>query len=122
MTMTLVDERREQFKKDVSSLGLDSAGAGSGGARSKYIGLALMIIGAVATFIVYIASLTLSDSRDLLSYQLLSIGFVTITLIGMAVYLAAAVTRVLSLWLVRQLLESNAQAERMAEALAPKTS
>ncbi len=77
-----------------------------------------MIVGAVAAFVIYIASLTLSDTRDLLSYQLLSLAFVAVTLIGVAVYLAAAVTRVLGLWLVRQLLESNAQAEKVAEALA----
>ena len=116
--MTLVDERREQFKKDVAGLGLDSARAGSGGAKGQIIGLVLMIVGAVAAFVIYIASLTLSDTRDLLSYQLLSLAFVAVTLIGVAVYLAAAVTRVLSLWLVRQLLESNAQAEKVAEALA----
>ena len=122
--MTLVDERREQFKKDVAALGLDSASAGSGGGKGRIIGLTLMIVGAVAAFVIYIASLTLSDSRDLMSYQLLSIGFIALTLIGGFVYLAAAVTRVLSLWLVRQLLENNAQAEKaekVDEALAPTT-
>ncbi|MCD2097609.1 MULTISPECIES: hypothetical protein [Rhodococcus] len=118
MTMTaLVDERREQFKKDVAALGLDAPRSDSGG-RARLVGLALMVIGAVAVFVVYIASLTLSDTRDLLSYQLLALGFVAVTLVGVAVYLAAAVTRVLRLWLVRQLLESSTQAERIAQALA----
>lgn len=112
----LVDERREQFKKDVAALGLDTPRSDSGG-KARIVGLALMVIGAVAVFVVYIASLTLSDTRDLLSYQLLALGFVALTLIGAAVYLAAAVGRVLSLWLVRQLLESSAQADRITAAL-----
>ncbi|MEE2032354.1 hypothetical protein [Rhodococcus chondri] len=118
MRMTaLVDERREQFKKDVAALGLDSARSRSGG-KGRIVGMVLMVVGAAAAFIVYIASLTLSDLRDIASYQLLSVGFLAITIIGAAVYTAAVVARVLSLWLVRQLLESNAQSERIAEALA----
>ncbi|MBS9375004.1 hypothetical protein [Rhodococcus sp. B50] len=113
----LVDERREQFKKDVAALGLDAAGSDSGG-KARIIGLILMVVGAAAVFVVYVASLTLSDTRDLLSYQLLALGFVALTVIGASVHLAAAVTRVLKLWLVRQLLESNAQAERLAQTLA----
>ena len=112
----VVEERREQFKKDVAALGLDTAKTGSTG-KGRIVGLALMIVGAAATFGVYIASLTLSDLRDLASYQLLGLGFVAITLVGAAVYIAAVVSRVLSLWLVRQLLESSAQADRITEAL-----
>ncbi|MFX1758486.1 Uncharacterised protein [Rhodococcus gordoniae] len=115
----LVDERREQFKKDVAALGLDASRSGSGG-KARIVGLILMVVGAVAVFVVYIASLTLSDARDLLSYQLLALGFVALTVAGAAVYLAAAVTRVLSLWLVRQLLESSAQADRIEQALVRK--
>jgi uncharacterized membrane protein YdbT with pleckstrin-like domain len=113
----LVDERREQFKKDVAAMGLDSARSRSGG-KGRIVGTVLMIAGATAAFVVYIASLTLSDLRDILSYQLLSLGFLAVTVAGAGVYIAATVARVLSLWLVRQLLEGNAQTERLAEALA----
>lgn len=114
---TAVDERREQFKQDVAALGLDTARTGSGG-KGRIVGMVLMIVGAAAAFVVYIASLTLSDLRDIVSYQLLSMGFIAVTLIGAAVYIASVVARVLSLWLVRQLLEGNAQTERIAEALS----
>ncbi|NLV79013.1 MAG: hypothetical protein GXY65_06635 [Rhodococcus sp.] len=112
----LVDERREQFKKNIAELGIDAARPASGG-KGRIVGLVLMIVGVVAAFVVYVASLTLSDLRDIASYQLLSIGFVTLTLVGVAVFIASTVSRVLSLWLVRQLLESDAQATRIAEAL-----
>lgn len=114
---TAVDERREQFKQDVAALGLGTATGGSGGI-GRIVGLVLMVVGAAAAFVVYIASLGLSDLRDLLSYQLLSMGFVALTLIGAAVYIASVVAKVLRLWLVRQLLEGNAQTERIVEALS----
>ncbi|MFD3809887.1 hypothetical protein [Rhodococcus sp. NPDC058639] len=118
MTMTTaVDERREQFKQDVAALGLGTTGSGSGG-RGRIAGMVLMIIGVAAVFVVYIASLTLSDLRDIASYQLLSMGFIAVTLVGAAVYVASVVAKVLRLWLVRQLLEGNAQTERIVEALS----
>ncbi|MGI9210439.1 MAG: hypothetical protein ACR2I3_21010 [Rhodococcus sp. (in: high G+C Gram-positive bacteria)] len=118
MTMTTaVDERREQFKQDVAALGLGTTSNGSGG-KGRIAGMVLMIIGVAAAFVVYIASLTLSDLRDIASYQLLSMGFIALTLAGAAVYVASVVAKVLRLWLVRQLLEGNAQTERIVEAMS----
>ncbi len=114
---TAVDERREQFKQDVAALGLGSTSTGSGG-KGRIAGMVLMIIGVAAAFVVYIASLTLSDLRDIASYQLLSMGFIALTLVGAAVYVASVVAKVLRLWLVRQLLEGNAQTERIVEAMS----
>ena len=114
---TAVDERREQFKQDVAALGLGSPSTGSGG-KGRIAGMVLMIIGVAAAFVVYIASLTLSDLRDIASYQLLSMGFIALTLAGAAVYVASVVAKVLRLWLVRQLLEGNAQTERIVEAMS----
>lgn len=54
-----------------------------------------MIVGTVAAFVAYIASLTLADLRDLASYRLLSLGFGSLTLIGVAVYITSTVSRVL---------------------------
>ena len=114
---TAVDERREQFKQDVAALGLGTTSNGSGG-KGRIAGMVLMIIGVAAAFVVYIASLTLSDLRDIASYQLLSMGFIALTLVGAAVYVASVVAKVLRLWLVRQLLEGNAQTERIVEAMS----
>lgn len=112
----LAQDRREQFKKDVSELKLKSGGSGGDGA-TRVVGLALMVVGAVAAFIVYLSSLTQSDLRNIASYQILATAFLAVTVIGAALYLAGAVAKVLRLWLLRQLYEAQAQTDQIAEAL-----
>ncbi|MFD4294307.1 hypothetical protein ACFWPA_07320 [Rhodococcus sp. NPDC058505] len=113
----LADERRDQFKKDVSELKLKTGNSGAGDGKARIAGLVLMVVGAAAAFIVYIASLTLDDLRNIASYQILATALLAVTVIGAALYLAGAVSRVLRLWLLRQLMESQAQSDRIAEAL-----
>ena len=76
-----------------------------------------MVVGVVGVFVAYNVSLAQDDMRDVGSLQTLALGFVAVTVLGAALYLAAAVTRVLRLWLLRQLVEQRAQADRIAEAL-----
>ncbi|MGW0042720.1 hypothetical protein [Rhodococcus sp. NPDC003348] len=112
----IAEDRRDQFKKDVSELKLKTE-TGSGDGKARIVGLVLMVVGAVATFIVYFASLSLDDLRNIASYQILATALLALTVIGAAVYLAGAVARVLRLWLLRQLYEAQAQADRITEAL-----
>ncbi|MFC4605094.1 hypothetical protein [Rhodococcus kronopolitis] len=109
-------ERRDQFKKDVGGLDLDTGKSGSD-AKVRITGLALMIVGTAAAFITYISSLTQADLRNIASYQILATAFLALTVIGAALYLAGAVSKVLRLWLVRQLLEGQAHTDQIAEAL-----
>lgn len=113
----LAQDRREQFKKDVSELKLKSGGSGGGDGAARIAGLALMVVGAVAAFVVYLSSLTQSDLRNIASYQILATAFLAVTVIGAALYLAGAVAKVLRLWLLRQLYEAQAQTDQIAEAL-----
>ncbi|GAA2142570.1 hypothetical protein [Actinomadura napierensis] len=55
--------------------------------------------------------------RDVGSLQTLAIGFLAVTVLGGALYLASAVTRVLRLWLLRQLAESQSHTDQIAAAL-----
>ncbi|RVW10337.1 hypothetical protein [Prescottella agglutinans] len=114
---TLADERRAQFKTDVAELKLKT-GQSRGDGAARIAGLILMIVGAVAAFVVYISSLTLNDLRDITSYQILATAFLAVTVIGAALYLAGAVAKVLRLWLLRQLHEGQAQADQIAAALS----
>ncbi|QCQ92292.1 hypothetical protein [Rhodococcus sp. SGAir0479] len=114
---TLADERRAQFKSDVADLKLKS-GPSRGDGAARIAGLALMAVGVVAAFIVYISSLTQSDLRDIASDQILATAFLALTVIGGALYLAGAIARVLRLWLLRQLHEGQAQADQIAAALS----
>ncbi|MFC9787271.1 hypothetical protein [Rhodococcus sp. NPDC127528] len=115
--MTVVaEERREQFKKDVAEMKL-KGGRSAGDGRARIVGLVLMIAGTLVSFVLYFASLTQSDLRDIASYQVLATAFLALTVLGGAVYLAGAVARVLRLWLLRQLMESQAQADQITAAL-----
>ncbi|MBM4532701.1 hypothetical protein GS563_28885 [Rhodococcus hoagii] len=115
---TLADERRAQFKSDVDDLKLKTGQSRGDGAAARIAGIALMVVGVVAAFVVYISSLTQSDLRDIASYQILATAFLALTVIGGALYLAGAIARVLRLWLLRQLHEGQAQADQIAAALS----
>lgn len=112
----LIEKRREQFSADVKELKLKSRGARSDGLW-RVIGVLCMLVGVVAAFLVYEVSLSKSDTRDLASLQILAIGFLALTVLGAALYLAGAIASVLRLWLLRQLYESQQQSEQLAEAL-----
>lgn len=111
----LSEDRRARFEKDVTELNVKSTGRADG--RARIVGLVLMVVGAVAAFVVYLASLTLDDLRNIASYQILATALVAVTVIGAALYLAGSVARVLRLWLLRQLYEGHVQADRIADAL-----
>ena len=113
----LAEARRDQFKQDVADLKLKTDNTGGADGKARIVGLVLMVGGAVAAFVTYISSLTLSDLRNIASYQILATALLAVTVIGAAVYLAGTVSRVLRLWLLRQLYESQAQADRITEAL-----
>ncbi|TXG92889.1 hypothetical protein DW322_19345 [Rhodococcus rhodnii] len=89
-----------------------------GGARIT--GVIAMIVGTVATFVVYVASLTLADPRDLASYQMLALGFVALIVVGAAMFVAATTTEAIRLWSLRRLVESRAQGDRLAAALGER--
>ncbi|MBT9295048.1 hypothetical protein KKP62_08705 [Rhodococcus sp. GOMB7] len=116
---TLAEDRREEFKKNIAELKLDKKQAG-GDAATRIAGLVLMVVGVVGAFVVYISSLTLSDLRDLVSYQILTVVFLALTVAGAALFLAASVAKVLRLWLVRQLLEGQAQTDQISQALSTR--
>jgi len=112
----LIEKRREQFSADVKDLKLKSRGARCDGLW-RGIGVLLMLVGVIAAFLVYEVSLSKSDYRDIASQQVLATAFVALTVLGAALYLAGAIASVLRLWLLRQLYESQQQAEQLAEAV-----
>ncbi|MFI0479104.1 hypothetical protein [Actinomadura sp. 9N215] len=112
----LTEERRRQFKDDVARQKLKTDRARYDGVL-RIAGALAMVVGVVGVFVAYNVSLTKDDLRDVGSLQTLAVGFLAVTVLGAALYLAAAVTRVLRLWLLRQLAESQAHTDQIAEAL-----
>lgn len=116
----LVEERREQFRADVAGLKTKSRGVRHDGLW-RAIGALVMVVGVVAAFVVYEASLSKSDYRDIASEQILAIAFVGVAVVGAAVFLAAALAGVLRLWLLRQLYEGQQHVDQLAEALRQRS-
>ncbi|GAA2727445.1 hypothetical protein [Actinocorallia aurantiaca] len=119
MSTTHSEERRAKFAQDVAGQKIGSGGnASAADGKFRILGIVVMILGVAGTFVAYSNSLALDDNRDIASTQILAIAFVAVTLLGAALYVAAAVTRVLRLWLMRQLAESQAHTEAVTEALS----
>lgn len=116
----LADIRRAEFHGAVAAHGLKTGSAKSD-RPVRVIGALLMIAGVVGAFVAYSGSLSQNDLRDIGSSQILAIAFATVTVVGAGLYLAAAIAQVLRLWLLRQLVESQARTGRLTTALLPRT-
>lgn len=112
----ITDERRAEFHQQVSEHRL-KADRSRGDRPLRVVAVLLMVGGVIGTFVSYNASLAQSDLRDITSSQILAIACVGLVVVGSALHLASAVTRVLRLWLLRQLVESQSQADQIAAAL-----
>lgn len=112
----LAEQRREQFHADVAELKLKSR-RGRRDGLWRVVGVVLMLVGAVAGFLVYETSLSKSDFRDIQSEQILAIAFLAVAVLGAALYIAATVGSLLRVWLLRQLYEGQQHVDLLAEAL-----
>lgn len=112
----ITEERRAEFHQQVSEHKLKADGSKSD-RPVRIIGILLMIGGVVGAFVAYNASMSQSDTRDITSSLILAVACLGLTVIGSAMYVATAVTKVLRLWLLRQLVEGQNQTDQIAAAL-----
>jgi hypothetical protein len=112
----LTENRIDQFKADVSAMKVKTPG-GRRDSIMQGVGALLMVAGAVAAYITYQSSTTQSDPRNIQSQIILGIFFLTLSVIGAALFVFASLTRFLRVWLLRQVYEGQEQAERVAAAL-----
>lgn len=112
----LTEERRAEFHQQVADHKLKVDG-GKSDRPVRVIGILLMVGGVVGAFVAYNASLAQSDTRDITSSLILAVACVGLTVVGAAMYVATAVSKVLRLWLLRQLVEGQNQADQIAAAL-----
>jgi hypothetical protein len=113
-------KRSDAFAAAVSEKKLKADGAARDG-LARGLGIALMIIGVLGAFAAWNASMGQDDSRDIASSQILAIAFLGITATGGALFVAGALARVLRLWLLRQLVESQDRMDELVEALRENT-
>ena len=76
-----------------------------------------MVVGIVATVLAWQNSRSLDDPRDIQSNEILAMVGLAITVVGTGLYVVGALARVLRLWLLRQLVESQDRMDQLTEAL-----
>jgi magnesium-transporting ATPase (P-type) len=109
-------DRSAAFAAAVSERKLKTDGS-SNDRVARVLGIVLMVVGIVGTFLAYNNSRSLDDQRDILSNQILATVCLAITVVGTGLYVVGALARVLRLWLLRQLVESQDRADQLTEAL-----
>jgi hypothetical protein len=115
----LAEEQREHFKNDIAQIKLKSGNSRFDGPL-QILGGILMLVGVVAAFIIYEASLSQADPRQIASQQILAVAFLGVTLIGVALFVAASLAQLLRLWLLRQLYENQAHVDQLANAIGQR--
>jgi hypothetical protein len=116
----LTEERRTRFEEDVARQKLKTDQGRYDGA-ARIAGVLLMLVGVIGAFVAYNNSLAQDDLRNVGSFQVLATAFAALTVLGAALYLAAALSRVLRLWLLRQLVDSQDRTDQITAALENRT-
>jgi uncharacterized membrane protein YcjF (UPF0283 family) len=116
----LAEEQREQFKNDIARMKLKSGSSRYDGPL-RILGGILMLVGVVAAFIIYEASLSQADARQIASQQILAIAFLGVSLIGVALFVASSLAQLLRLWLLRQLYENQAHVDQLVDAVGQRS-
>lgn len=109
-------KRSEAFTTAVSEKKLKT-GSGSRDGAVRAFGLVAMIVGTVGAFVAYQLSLGYEDSRDTGSAQILAVAFLALCVLGVGLYLAGALSQLLRLWLLRQVVESQDRHDELVAAL-----
>jgi energy-converting hydrogenase Eha subunit E len=108
--------RAETFEAAVADRKMKTGRPG-GDRALRILSVVLLVVGVVGTFLAYNNSLELEDSRNIASNQILAVAFLAVTVAGAALFVVAGIAAVLRLWLLRQLVESQARADEIAELL-----
>ena len=103
---TGTSDRSAAFAAAVSESKLSAPNA-TADKLGRTLGIVFMSVGVVGAFVAYNSSRSMSDDRNIMSYQILAIMFLAFTVVGASIYLAGSIAKVLRLWLLRQLVESQ---------------
>ena len=117
----LAEERREQFSAVVAQMKIKTSTSRLDSVF-LWLGLVLMLVGAIAAFLLYETSLSASDPRNIASKEVAAIAFLAVTVIGAALFITGSVARVLRLWLLRQLYEGQALTDQLEAAVRQRSS
>jgi hypothetical protein len=109
-------KRSETFTTAVAEKKLKT-GSGSRDGAVRAGGLVAMIVGVVGAFVAYQLSLGYEDTRDSVSAQILATAFLALAVLGVGLYVAGALSQLMRLWLLRQVVESQERHDELVAAL-----
>ena len=108
--------RIEQFKSDVSDMKLKT-GTASRETGLLTLGIVLMVLGVVGAFLIYQSSLNENDPRNIQSDIIFAITSLAVTVAGAAVFVRYSIAKFMRIWLLRQLYETQANTDRIVDAI-----
>lgn len=106
ITDGMAPDRRQQFEADIANVRVKTGGA-AGEPRLIALGTVLMIVGAAIALIAFFTSSSQADTRDVLSSVILAVFGLSLTVIGMAVFIRYSIGRFLRFWLLRLIYEQQ---------------
>lgn len=112
--------RVAQFKSDVSDMNLKAGNAG----REKMlgtVGLLLMIVGVIGAFFAYVSSTNQTIIEDQQESIIMALAFLTVSVLGLGLFVRYAFANFLRMWLLRQLYEGQANTDRLIEAIEERS-
>ena len=112
----VTDNKIDEFRVAVSDLKLKT-GRQRVDTVLQIVGAILMVGGVVAALITYEVSLSQSSSLNLQSYQILAVVWLSLVVIGAALFLFGSLARFLRFWMLRQLYEGQDHVDRLVGSL-----
>jgi hypothetical protein len=113
----VTDNKIDEFRVAVAGLKLKT-GRQRVDTVLQVVGAILMVGGFVAGLITYEVSLSQSSSLNLQSEQILAVVWVSVVVIGAALFVCGSLARFLRFWMLRQLYEGQDHVDRLVGSLA----
>lgn len=115
------ENRIDQFKVEVSEMQIRT---GNAGRESIYqiIGFVMMIAGIVIAFLTWNTALAVEETIEVNTQIVGALTGLTVTVAGAALFLRYSLAKFLRMWLLRQMYEGQANADRISDALARRES
>lgn len=114
--MTATNERVERFKAEAGELNLKAGNIGKE-AQLQALGVVLMVVGVIGTFVSFLSATGVTATGDVVEMVVLAIVFMTVAIVGAALFVRYSISKFLRLWLLRQMYEGQAHIDQVVEAI-----
>ena len=118
-TNATTGNRIDQFKTEVTDLNLKTGNANRE-RGAMILGLVLMLAGLIGSFLSYVTSRNYSSQLDVGSAIAQTVFWLSLSILGAALFLRYSLASFLRMWLLRQLYEGQANTDRIVEAIADR--